>query len=415
MKKQILIFTAVVCGMTCTTTAYAQFKIGGKKINVGKVVQAGTDAAKAITLSDADIAAMSREYMQWMDTHNPLTKPDTEYGKRLEKLTGHIKEVDGLKVNFGVYEVVDVNAFACGDGSVRICAGLMDIMTDDEVMAVVGHEQAQQQALEGKIAGFLKGKKATVGVAVLTNKDETILHNNEVHYPLLSVFKFHVALAVLDKMNREEIPLKHIVHVKASQLQPNTYSPLRQKHSGQDLDIPLGELLQYSISLSDNNACDILIEYAGGIGHIHQYIRKLGINDFNLSETEDSMHRNPPKAYSNWSTPSEMVRLLKMADEKNLFAPVYRNFLWKTMTETATGSNKLKGLLPSNTVVGHKTGSSDRNLKGVKMADNDAGIVIMPGGKKYYIAVFVTDSSETDEENAAIIAHISRMVYDEMK
>ena len=131
MKKQILIFTAVVCGMTCTTTAYAQFKIGGKKINVGKVVQAGTDAAKAITLSDADIAAMSREYMQWMDTHNPLTKPDTEYGKRLEKLTGHIKEVDGLKVNFGVYEVVDVNAFACGDGSVRICAGLMDIMTDD--------------------------------------------------------------------------------------------------------------------------------------------------------------------------------------------------------------------------------------------------------------------------------------------
>lgn len=78
--------------------------------------------------------------MQWMDTHNPLTAADSEYGKRLEKLTGHIKEVDGLKVNFGVYEVVDVNAFACGDGSVRICAGLMDIMTDDEVMAVVGHE-----------------------------------------------------------------------------------------------------------------------------------------------------------------------------------------------------------------------------------------------------------------------------------
>ena len=100
MKKQILIFTAVVCGMTCTTTAYAQFKIGGKKINVGKVVQAGTDAAKAITLSDADIAAMSREYMQWMDTHNPLTKPDIKkrettewiknvaasYGKRLGEI-----------------------------------------------------------------------------------------------------------------------------------------------------------------------------------------------------------------------------------------------------------------------------------------------------------------------------------------
>ena len=139
MKKRIIFIAALLCGM-CFTTASAQFKIGGKKINVGKVVQAGSDAAKAITLSDADIAAMSKEYMQWMDTHNPLTAADSEYGKRLEKLTGHIKEVDGLKVNFGVYEVVDVNAFACGDGSVRICAGLMDIMTDDEVMAVVGHE-----------------------------------------------------------------------------------------------------------------------------------------------------------------------------------------------------------------------------------------------------------------------------------
>lgn len=140
MKKTIFIIAAIVCSMTCATTANAQFKIGGKKINVGKAVQAGTDAAKAITLSDADIAAMSKEYMQWMDTHNPLTKPETDYGKRLEKLTGNIKDVDGLKVNFGVYEVIDVNAFACGDGSVRICAGLMDIMTDEEVMSVIGHE-----------------------------------------------------------------------------------------------------------------------------------------------------------------------------------------------------------------------------------------------------------------------------------
>ena len=139
MKKRIVFIAALLCGM-CFTTASAQFKIGGKKINVGKVVQAGSDAAKVITLSDADIAAMSKEYMQWMDTHNPLTAADSEYGKRLEKLTGHIKEVDGLKLNFGVYEVVDVNAFACGDGSVRICAGLMDVMTDEEVMAVVGHE-----------------------------------------------------------------------------------------------------------------------------------------------------------------------------------------------------------------------------------------------------------------------------------
>ena len=136
MKKQIALVALLFLGMSCFN-ASAQF---GKKINIGKALQAGKDAVQAITLSDADIAAMSKEYMEWMDKHNPLTKPDSEYGKRLERLTGNIKEVEGMQVNFGVYEVVDVNAFACCDGSVRICAGLMDVMTDEEVMAVIGHE-----------------------------------------------------------------------------------------------------------------------------------------------------------------------------------------------------------------------------------------------------------------------------------
>lgn len=138
MKTKIIFALLLICGMT--TTVNAQFKIGGKKINVDKAIQAGTDVAKAVTLSDADITRICQEYMVWMDEHNPLTAPDSEYGKRLEKMVGHISQVEGIKVNFGVYEVIDVNAFACGDGSIRICAGLMDVMTDDEVMAVIGHE-----------------------------------------------------------------------------------------------------------------------------------------------------------------------------------------------------------------------------------------------------------------------------------
>lgn len=139
MKAKIILVMLLFCGLA--TTANAQFKIGGKKINVDKAIQAGTDAAKAITLSDADIINICKEYMEWMDAHNPLASPNSAYGKRLEKMVGHINQVEGgMKVNFGVYEVVDVNAFACGDGSIRICAGLMDAMTDEEVMAVIGHE-----------------------------------------------------------------------------------------------------------------------------------------------------------------------------------------------------------------------------------------------------------------------------------
>lgn len=120
--------------------ADAQIKIGNKRIDTKKVVNAAEDVGKAITLSDADIAAISREYVQWMDENNPVAGPDNEFGARLERLTSNIKGVDGLKLNFKVYYVVDVNAFACGDGSIRVFAGLMDIMDDAEVMAVIGHE-----------------------------------------------------------------------------------------------------------------------------------------------------------------------------------------------------------------------------------------------------------------------------------
>ena len=60
--------------------------------------------------------------------------------------------------------------------------------------------------------------------------------------------------------------------------------------------------MQYSISQSDNNACDILIEYAGGIKHINDYIHRLSIDSFNLSETEDGMHSSFEAVYRNWST-----------------------------------------------------------------------------------------------------------------
>ena len=123
--------------LAATTTAEAQLRLGGKTINARKVVQAAGDAAKAATLSDADIVAMSREAVAWMDEHNPV---DTaEYGKRLERLTENIR-VEGLELNFKVYRVTDINAFACGDGSIRVFSSLMDRMTDEELIAIIGHE-----------------------------------------------------------------------------------------------------------------------------------------------------------------------------------------------------------------------------------------------------------------------------------
>ncbi len=81
-----------------------------------------------------------KEYIDWMDTHNPVLPEDDPYTQRLRKLTEGLTDVEGMPLNFKVYNVIDVNAFACADGSIRVFAALMDIMSDDELLGVIGHE-----------------------------------------------------------------------------------------------------------------------------------------------------------------------------------------------------------------------------------------------------------------------------------
>lgn len=288
------------------------------------------------------------------------------------------------------------------------------------VFILVASVRAQQQpslkSLRTRIDNYVKDKRASVGVAVLTEQDEMMEYRSPLHYPLLSVFKLHVALAVLDRMSSHNLALDTPLPISKTELRADTYSPLRDKFPNQNFIISVKELLQYSISLSDNNACDILINLAGGIEYINDYIQQLGIRSCHLSKTEADMHHDINNSqYCNWSSPCEVVSLLKMVDEKELFAKEYKDFLWQALIETRTGADKLKAQLPRNLVVGHKTGSSDRTADGKKIADNDAGFIVLPDGRKYYIAVFVMNSYETDDENARIIATISRMVYDTLK
>lgn len=136
MKKFALIFLALAGLISISQPAQAQFK----KLNVAKAVQAGAKAAQALTIDDKTMAAYVKESVDWMDKNNPVSADDSPYTRRLKKLTEGITEADGIPLNFKVYEVIDVNAFACPDGSVRVFSSLMDIMNDDELMGIIGHE-----------------------------------------------------------------------------------------------------------------------------------------------------------------------------------------------------------------------------------------------------------------------------------
>ena len=105
------------------------------------VAAAANSLASALTISNNEIIALCEEHMMEMDTINYVLPDDDPYSERLVRVMSRFKNLGNLKLNYAVYDDEStINAFASGDGSVRVYSGLMDLMDDDELFAVIGHE-----------------------------------------------------------------------------------------------------------------------------------------------------------------------------------------------------------------------------------------------------------------------------------
>jgi len=105
------------------------------------VAAAASSLASALTISNNEIIALCEEHMMEMDTTNIILPDDDPYTARLGRVMARFKNLGSMRLNYAVYDDEStVNAFASGDGSVRVYSGLMDLMDDDELFAVIGHE-----------------------------------------------------------------------------------------------------------------------------------------------------------------------------------------------------------------------------------------------------------------------------------
>jgi putative metalloprotease len=126
-----LLATVVVAGIY---TGQAQIKIGDKALGA---IQNGMSS---FSFSDADAAALAAEGIKKLDSANTIAGAKDGYTLRLNRVFGKHSNENGLALNYKVYLTKDINAFACADGSVRVYSGLMDIMDDNQLLAVIGHE-----------------------------------------------------------------------------------------------------------------------------------------------------------------------------------------------------------------------------------------------------------------------------------
>jgi metalloprotease len=102
--------------------------------------EAGLDGVRAITLSDEAVKELSERSAKYADDKNRIAAADNQYAKRLQSLIGEHLEEGGIQFNYRVYLANEVNAFAMANGTIRIYSGLMDMLNDNELRFVIGHE-----------------------------------------------------------------------------------------------------------------------------------------------------------------------------------------------------------------------------------------------------------------------------------
>ncbi|WP_293901766.1 RATA family class A beta-lactamase [Sphingobacterium sp. UBA5670] len=270
--------------------------------------------------------------------------------------------------------------------------------------------------LRNKIEQILSDKNAVVGVSIIGNNGkDTLSLNGDKRFPMQSVFKFHIALAVLSEIDKGNLSLGQKIEISKDELLPEDFwSPLRDENPNGGT-FTIERLIQYSVSHSDNTACDVLIRLIGTPKTVEEYIKKSGINDIQITFNEEQMQAKWDNMFQNWTTPKAASQTLKLSYENksHLLSKSSYDFFWNTNKETTTGKNRIRGQLPEGTIVAHKTGWSGTNKEtGITAAVNNIGIVFLPNGEYFILSVFVSESKEDFDTNEKIIADIAKATYD---
>lgn len=225
----------------------------------------------------------------------------------------------------------------------------------------------------------------------------------EKRYEMNSVMKFPQAIYVAHYLDSCGISLDLRVTVKKQDLEQDTWSPML-KMIDVEREFTYGELLALSLQQSDNNACDLLFKLCGAPSKVQKYIKSLGFEDIRIKWTEKQMHNKPQRSRDNWCTPRDMAELLEWFYCERQSSPMLMH-IWNLMINCKTGEKRIMAALPQGAKLAHKTGTGFSKSKKTLRGINDVGIVVMPNGDFYPIAIFIKRTKREEE-----VAEIARLL-----
>jgi beta-lactamase class A len=309
------------------------------------------------------------------------------------------------------------------------------------IPASVTSQSDQLEHLRNEITRLEQLSGGTVGVGIIHLESGTeLMYNNDQHFPMASSYKVPVAVQLLRKVEAGEMRLDSMVILTEKDIHPGS-GTISRLLDDPGVALSALNLMELMMLISDNSATDLCMRLAGGPDAINAMMKNKGIEgisvdrptvalicnwlgidleaDENMSmlefmkaveEVSEERKVKAAKAFSedlrDQSTPEGMARLLQKIWKGELLNKKHTELLLDIMYRCETGEGRLKGLLPPDVSVAHKTGT-------IGGTTNDVGIIDLPGEAGHaVIVVFVKESDIPVAERERAIAHIARAVYD---
>ncbi len=267
----------------------------------------------------------------------------------------------------------------------------------------------QTPELKKEIEIIVGGKDLKLGLALYdfsTGKSISINGNDK--YPMQSVFKFPIGVALLDCVSRGEFSLSDSVTLTKADLLPDLWSPIRERWP-EGVRLPLVSVMTYMVAHSDNIATDFLIHKIGGVARIQDIVNRLGAKKINIRNTEAEIQGSWSVQFDNWTTPNAMVDFLRLMNDGKLLDKANTAVLWEIMASASSGS--VNRLVSKTVTFARKTGYSGVNSQGIIAAQNDVGIIEFEDGRRVAYAIFLTDSTLGTDAGYDILAQIGKAIW----
>ncbi len=303
---------------------------------------------------------------------------------------------------------------------------------------------AAESPLQLRLANAATESDGNVAITVmhLRTKERVSVHGN-MRLPMMSVLKLPLAVVTLAEIDAGHWKMTTPIPIAPQEIVPDV-SPIAEAWNKGEKSPKLETLLRQMVQQSDNTAGDKLISLNGGGSKITAHLKKMGIKGIDVAEQEinifgrvhcagghgsgwtatrvseckeasptaqEAAAKQEIAAPPNGATTDAMVDLLAALDSGKILSESSRKWLLFTLAGTATGAKRLKGLLPDGTPVAHKTGTGETIL-GLNIATNDVGIVTLPNGDRFAIAVFIAGAHADPTVIEALIAKIARVTWD---